>query len=299
MAVYGTNCLKFGGEDPEEARPWLVRELHIVQPKLLVVMGERTRRVPERARVPARRPDRPGRRRAAALHRHDRGARRPGHRRRARRGAREDRLLERVQGGRRLVRRAAAVLSRSRWAALAGLTAALAAYTAGAGRLWDAGLWPDVLFLSLVLIPGDARARLAAAAARASRRGLLVGRPRARGAGGAAPARRARRALQPRQALRARSRSASGSSPTSRRSPGPCSIAAIIPWVDAVRSGAARPSTSSRSSRRSSTTSRSRSASRARTALRTSGRPDILFFALFLAAAARFGLRAGLDLARR
>ncbi len=42
MAVYGTNCLKFGGEDPEEARPWLIRELHIVQPKLLVLMGERT-----------------------------------------------------------------------------------------------------------------------------------------------------------------------------------------------------------------------------------------------------------------
>jgi uracil-DNA glycosylase len=42
MAVYGTNCLKFGGEDPEEARPWLVRELHIVQPKLLVLMGRET-----------------------------------------------------------------------------------------------------------------------------------------------------------------------------------------------------------------------------------------------------------------
>ena len=41
MAVYGTNCLKLAGQDPEEARPWLVRELHIVQPKLLVVMGER------------------------------------------------------------------------------------------------------------------------------------------------------------------------------------------------------------------------------------------------------------------
>jgi uracil-DNA glycosylase family 4 len=41
MAVYGTNCLKFAGQDPAEARPWLVRELHIVQPKLLVVMGER------------------------------------------------------------------------------------------------------------------------------------------------------------------------------------------------------------------------------------------------------------------
>ena len=42
LAVYGTNCLKFGGEEPEEARPSLVRELHIVQPKLLVLMGERT-----------------------------------------------------------------------------------------------------------------------------------------------------------------------------------------------------------------------------------------------------------------
>jgi uracil-DNA glycosylase family 4 len=39
MAVYGTNCLKFADGDEEEARPWLVRELHIVQPKLVVVMG--------------------------------------------------------------------------------------------------------------------------------------------------------------------------------------------------------------------------------------------------------------------
>jgi uracil-DNA glycosylase family 4 len=42
MAVYGTNCLKFGGESFEEAAPWLTRELHIVQPKLLVLMGEQT-----------------------------------------------------------------------------------------------------------------------------------------------------------------------------------------------------------------------------------------------------------------
>jgi uracil-DNA glycosylase family 4 len=40
LAVYGTNCLKFAGGDPEEARPWLVREIHIVQPKVVVVMGE-------------------------------------------------------------------------------------------------------------------------------------------------------------------------------------------------------------------------------------------------------------------
>jgi len=40
LAIYGTNCLKFGTEDDEQARPWLERELRIVQPKLLVVMGE-------------------------------------------------------------------------------------------------------------------------------------------------------------------------------------------------------------------------------------------------------------------
>jgi uracil-DNA glycosylase len=40
MAVYGTNCFKFDGGDEEQAAGWLTRELHIVQPKLLVVMGE-------------------------------------------------------------------------------------------------------------------------------------------------------------------------------------------------------------------------------------------------------------------
>ncbi len=40
LAVYGTNCIKFAGQDEEEARSQLTRELHIVQPKLVVVMGE-------------------------------------------------------------------------------------------------------------------------------------------------------------------------------------------------------------------------------------------------------------------
>jgi uracil-DNA glycosylase family 4 len=39
MAIYGTNCLKFADGDVEESRPFLLRELHIVQPKLVVVMG--------------------------------------------------------------------------------------------------------------------------------------------------------------------------------------------------------------------------------------------------------------------
>ena len=40
MAVYGTNCLKFADGDEDESRPFLVRELYIVQPKLVVAMGE-------------------------------------------------------------------------------------------------------------------------------------------------------------------------------------------------------------------------------------------------------------------
>jgi len=40
MAIYGTNCLKFADGDAEESRPFLLRELHIVQPKVVVVLGE-------------------------------------------------------------------------------------------------------------------------------------------------------------------------------------------------------------------------------------------------------------------
>jgi uracil-DNA glycosylase len=39
LAIYGTNCFKFGTEDASDAAAWLTRELHIVQPKLVVVMG--------------------------------------------------------------------------------------------------------------------------------------------------------------------------------------------------------------------------------------------------------------------
>ncbi len=43
LAVYGTNCLKFVDGDEEESRAFLSRELHIVQPKLVVAMGEPAR----------------------------------------------------------------------------------------------------------------------------------------------------------------------------------------------------------------------------------------------------------------
>jgi uracil-DNA glycosylase family 4 len=63
MAVYGTNCVKFEGADYDEAaQEWLVRELHIVQPKLLIVMGERAREVLNELEFPlsAEVEDRPG-----------------------------------------------------------------------------------------------------------------------------------------------------------------------------------------------------------------------------------------------
>ena len=44
MAVYGTNCLKYDGQSEAEARGFLGRELHVVQPKLVVVMGDDARR---------------------------------------------------------------------------------------------------------------------------------------------------------------------------------------------------------------------------------------------------------------
>jgi uracil-DNA glycosylase family 4 len=42
MSVYGTNCLKFATGAEHESRTFLTRELHIVQPKLIVPMGEST-----------------------------------------------------------------------------------------------------------------------------------------------------------------------------------------------------------------------------------------------------------------
>jgi uracil-DNA glycosylase family 4 len=56
LAVYGTNCLKFGTEDPEDAAEWLTRELYIVQPKLVVVMGPRAAAFLDELRFPLSQP---------------------------------------------------------------------------------------------------------------------------------------------------------------------------------------------------------------------------------------------------
>jgi uracil-DNA glycosylase family 4 len=59
MAIYGTNCLKFSGGDEEESRPFLLRELHIVQPKLVVAMGPEALAVLNATRFPLARELRP------------------------------------------------------------------------------------------------------------------------------------------------------------------------------------------------------------------------------------------------
>jgi uracil-DNA glycosylase family 4 len=54
--VYGTNCLKFAAADEEQSRVWLRRELRIVQPKLLVIMGDDALRFANELDFPLSRP---------------------------------------------------------------------------------------------------------------------------------------------------------------------------------------------------------------------------------------------------
>jgi uracil-DNA glycosylase family 4 len=56
LEVYGTDCLKFAGGDEAESRPWLARELRIVQPKLVVVMGDDALRFLNELEFPLSRP---------------------------------------------------------------------------------------------------------------------------------------------------------------------------------------------------------------------------------------------------
>jgi uracil-DNA glycosylase family 4 len=51
-AIYGTNCLKYDGADETEALGWLRRELHIVQPKLVVALGQDARACLNAAQFP-------------------------------------------------------------------------------------------------------------------------------------------------------------------------------------------------------------------------------------------------------
>lgn len=51
-AIYGTNCVKYVDEPDQEAREFLARELHVVQPKIVVVMGEDARQCLNAVRFP-------------------------------------------------------------------------------------------------------------------------------------------------------------------------------------------------------------------------------------------------------
>ncbi len=42
-SLYGTNVVKLAELEVDDAREWIMREIHIVQPKILVVMGEEAR----------------------------------------------------------------------------------------------------------------------------------------------------------------------------------------------------------------------------------------------------------------
>ena len=52
MAIYGTNCVKYVGEPEPEAHGFLLRELHVVQPKIVVAMGEDARQCLNASRFP-------------------------------------------------------------------------------------------------------------------------------------------------------------------------------------------------------------------------------------------------------
>ena len=52
MAIYGTNCVKYVDEPEDEARGFLTRELHVVQPKIVVAMGEDARQCLNAIRFP-------------------------------------------------------------------------------------------------------------------------------------------------------------------------------------------------------------------------------------------------------
>jgi hypothetical protein len=188
-----------------------------------------------------------------------------------------------------VVGRAASLLSRNRWAALIGLTAALAAYTAGAGDLWNAGLWPDALLLSLVLFPATL-ALIWLALPLAAGRGLL-----AAGLGLAALAVLLRLAeldvlfnLAKLFALVALGFWFLTFFETVAWA---VLVAAIIPWVDAVSvwRGPTDYVVEEQPQIFDNVSIAFRLPGENGTA--NLGPPDILFFALFLAAADRFGLR--------
>ena len=118
LTVYGTLCVKCPVGDPDQAAEEcvarVVEEIAVVQPRIVVVMGERALATLNDLELPLSRRLEPRLGRDPAAHALDRRAVRAGHRRRARRAAREAGVLARVPPARRVVRAAAAVLAGER-----------------------------------------------------------------------------------------------------------------------------------------------------------------------------------------
>ena len=116
LLLYGTLCLKCARLDPAEALslclPWLSREIHIVQPKLIVPMGEEVVEALAALDFPLAEPLRAAPGEVQRWTPDHRGALRAGHRRLARRAGRQACLLGGLPGDRRLAPGPAALLIR-------------------------------------------------------------------------------------------------------------------------------------------------------------------------------------------
>ena len=121
LLVYGTNVVKLGGDHGRDERElaervypmWLLRELHIVQPKIVVVMGEDTLEVVNGLDLALAQPLEPTLGVDPAPDADDRGALHPAARAVARRRGRQAPLLGSLPRARRVVRGPAAVESRA------------------------------------------------------------------------------------------------------------------------------------------------------------------------------------------
>ena len=117
LVVYGTLCVKCPVAEPDlapqECVARLVEEIAIVQPKIVVVMGEPSLRILNGLHVPLSRRDRAARGRDPGLHPDHRRPLRPRHRRQPRRRGRQAAVLASLPDARHLVRGPSAVLARA------------------------------------------------------------------------------------------------------------------------------------------------------------------------------------------
>ena len=130
LVVYGTLCVKCPVADPSmaggECIERIVEELAIVQPRMIVVMGERAVEALNEVEVPLSNTLEPQQRGDPALHADDRRPVRPRDRRVARLGGVQARVLGRLPHSRRLVRGPAAVLPLAQAGAAASASVAIA-----------------------------------------------------------------------------------------------------------------------------------------------------------------------------